>query len=280
MPPSTRVAKLLCAPFALLFTTAGSAPGVHAADAPAQRTQVMIVGVAHFVSRHDVHNASLSDILGPEHQKQIQEVLDDLARFKPTKVMIEKPYGDATYAQQYRQYLKGDYVLGGNEIYQLGFRLAALAKDASIYPIDTPDDDSFPFDYQGLLAADQQHGQKLIVAAEEHWKPFLQRQDDLEQHGTIPDLLRYLNTPEALEFNASWYTYADRIGADKDYKGADVVSNWYARNLHMFANIMRSIGSPEDRVVVLVGQGHGYLLRDLVRLSPDLELVDAEAYLK
>jgi len=280
MLPSTHVSKLLSAPLALLLMAAGSVPWAQAADAPAPRAKVMIVGVAHFVSRHDVHNASLSDILGPEHQKQIQEVLDHLAPFKPTKVMIEKPYGDATYAEQYRQYLKGAYVLGGNEIYQLGFRLAALAKDASIYPIDTPDDDSFPFDYEGLLAAEKQHGQKFIAAAEEHWKPFLQRQDDLEQHGTIPDLLRYLNTPEAIAFNAAWYTYADRIGADKDYKGADVVSNWYARNLHMFANIMRCIDSSDDHVVVIVGQGHAYLLRDLVRLSPDLELVDPETYLK
>ena len=272
---SSPVLTFACA----LFATS-AAPSALADDAAPHRVQVMIVGAAHFVSKHDVHNSSLSDILGVEHQKQIQAVLEGLAKFKPTKVMIERPFGDPQYADQYQQYLKGDYTLGGNEIYQLGFRLAAMSRDPSIYPIDTPDDDSFPFDYEGLLSAAKQYKQGYIDAAEAHWKPFLARQDELEQHGTIPELLRYLNTPEAIEYNASWYMYGDRVGADKDYKGADVVSNWYARNLHMFTNIMRSIDSPDDRVVVFVGQGHAYLLRSFVQLSPDLELVDPEPYLK
>lgn len=250
-------------------------------DATPHRARVMVLGVAHFVSRHDVHNAKFDDMLSPERQQQIQDVLDRLLKFKPTKVMIEQAYGKTVITDRYQQYLQGNYVLGANEIYQLGFRLAALAKNPAIYLVDSPDDDkSFPFDYPGLQAAEKQYNQKFLAAAEAHWKPFLQRQEDLEQHATVLELLRYLNTPEALEYNASWYAYADRIGTDKDYKGVEVVSNWYGRNLDIFANIARSIDSPDDRVVVIMGQGHAYLLRDLVRLSPDMEWVDPETYLK
>lgn len=274
-----RLLTLVSLTAALLTAPLAARPASTAGPLP-HRVQVMILGVAHFVSKHDVHNSTLSDILGPEHQKQIQAVLDSLAKFKPTKVMIEKPYGDAQYLDQYHQYLKGSYTLGANEIYQLGFRLAAMSQDPDIYPIDTPDDDSFPFDYPGMVDSAKHYKQGYLDAAEAHWKPYLAREDELEEHGSILDLLRYLNTPEAIEYNASWYAYADRIGADKDYKGADVVSNWYARNLHMFANIMRGIDSPDDRVVVIVGQGHAYLLKECVRLSPDLELVDPGSYLR
>ena len=266
---------------AVLLSLAGSIDCAMAADLPPPRPQIMIVGVAHFVSKHDVHNSNIDDMLSPERQKQIQDVLDHLAKFKPTKVMIEQANGRTEITDRYQQYLKGNYTLGANEIYQLGFRLAAMAKNPTIYLVDSPDDEkAFPFDYSGLLAAEKQYGQKYLAAAEEHWKPFLQRQDDMEQHDTLRDLLCFLNTPEALEYNASWYMYADRIGSAQDYKAVETVANWYGRNLDIFANIVHSIDSPDDRVVVIIGQGHAYQLRNYVQLSPDLQIVDPEDYLK
>lgn len=265
---------------AILLSVASSSL-VMADGLPQQQPQIMIVGVAHFVSKHDAHNSNFDDMLSPERQKQIQDVLNHLAKFKPTKVMIEQASGRTEITDRYQQYLKGNYVLGANEIYQLGFRLAATANNPTIYLVDSPDDEkAFPFDYSGLLAAEKQYGQKYTAAAEEHWKPFLQRQDDLEQHGTVLDLLRYLNTREALEYNASWYMYADRIGTAQDYKAVETVSNWYGRNLDIFANIVHSMDSPDDRVVVIIGQGHAYQLRNYVQLSPDLQFVDPENYLK
>ena len=253
--------------------------GAHAADIPARRITVMIVGLTHFESREDVHNSKLADIMNLEHQQQIEAVVRDLARFHPTKVMIEQSYGDSKIVQQYQQYLKGGFKLGANEVYQLGFRLAAMSGNQSIYPVDTNTD--FPFDYDGVTAFAKAHGQTPILAANEaHVATLIHRINDLEQHGTIPELLRYVNTPEALDDNASWYMYVDRIGSGKDYPGADLVAYWYARNLHIYANIVRYLDAPNDRIIVLMGAGHVPQLREYVRLSPDLELVDPEPFLK
>lgn len=167
--------------------------------------------------------------------------------------------------------------MGANEVYQFGFRLAAMSKNPEIYPIDSQ---GFPFDCDSVKkSADQNHQGAILNEAEAHTKPLRMREQELVEKGTILDLARFLNTDQAIDENGSWYMYRDRIGSGKDYAGADLVAFWYARNLHIFANIMRLTDSPDDRVVIFIGAGHVKLLRDCVQLSPDLEFVDPELFL-
>jgi hypothetical protein len=251
----------------------------NAAPAPeaAPRIQVLLVGVDHLGKKHDVHNSPSIDSMTPQHQAEIAEVIGDIARFKPTKVMVEHDFQDPKTTAEYQQYLKGTFTLGSNEVYQYGFRLAALAHNPAIYCIDTIQD--FPFDYEGMTASADKHGQKPILdAGEKVLDPYLQHLDDLTLHGTIGDVLRYVNDPQAQASSGAWYLYAARIGADKDYAGADLVSTWYARNVHIYANVMRQV-QPGDRVVIFIGAGHAPSLLWLIQQSPDLELVDTESYL-
>jgi hypothetical protein len=103
---------------------------------------------------------------------------------------------------------------------------------------------------------------------------------ELMEKGTMLDLVRYLNTDEAIDRNASWYLYVDRIGSGNEYPGADLVSHWNARNLHIFANILRLADSSDDRVVVFIGAEHVKLLRDRVKLSPDVEFVEPRLFME
>jgi hypothetical protein len=68
------------------------------------------------------------------------------------------------------------------------------------------------------------------------------------------------------------------MGRDADNAGSAYVSQWYARNAYIFSNIL-SVIEPGDRVVVLMGQGHEYLLREFTRLNPNLVYVDPLPYL-
>src|SRR5580704_13882963 len=102
------------------------------------KAQVMIVGIAHLVARNDVHNSQFTDSpLTPKRQAEIAEVLERLGKFHPTKVLIEATAGDSTFAERYAAYLKGSYTLPADETYQFGFKLAAGAGNATVYPIDT-----------------------------------------------------------------------------------------------------------------------------------------------
>ena len=242
------------------------------------RRKIMIVGVAHFAAKNDLHNSNFDDPLSPKRQKEIAEFIARLTAFHPTKVMIEAPFGEEKSQELYSQYLKGGYQLGANEIYQFGFRLAALSKNPRIYPIDTLKE--FPFDYDAVKqSAERERSSAILDEADARSKPHDTTKERLVAKGTILELMRYLNTTAAIDGNASWYLYVDRVGAGNDYAGAELVSNWYARNLHIFANVMRYADSPDDRVVVFIGSGHLKVMRDCVKSSPDLEFIDPEPYL-
>ncbi|HVA32621.1 MAG TPA: DUF5694 domain-containing protein [Candidatus Baltobacteraceae bacterium] len=240
----------------------------------------MIVGVAHLVAKADLHNSTWGqDALGPAMQAQIKLVVARLAAFRPTKVMIEADPGKPVYVERYKAYLAGRYSLGPNEDDQFGYRLAAMAKNPTIYPIDTHA--NFPFHYDAVQASARRNSQTAILAAADaHIASLVATSSALEKQNRLLDVLRYINTPASLDVNASWYTYVDRIGnAGSDYAGANLVSYWYARNLHIFANIMHVV-IPGDRVVIFIGQGHAAILRPLVILSPDLRFVSPLSYLR
>lgn len=259
-----------------LFSLANAAPTA-AQTAPAK---VMVLGVAHLVAKRDIHNSVFQDSpLSPKRQAQIDEIVARLARFHPTKVLIEAPMGDPKYNARYRQYLAGKYTLGANEIYQFGYKLAARAGDASIYPIDANGPE--------LIDEKTASGKRMFAYLTANFtkitaptfEAFLARSDAVERSGTYLDLLRYINTDAAIRANAGWYSVMVGMGQSADNAGAAYVSQWYARNCYIFSNVLNTI-RPGDRVVVMMGQGHEYLLREFVRLNPHLQYVNPLEYLK
>lgn len=241
--------------------------------------KVMIVGVAHLVSRRDVHNSVFEDSpLSPRRQSEIADLVARLARFKPTKVLIEADM-DTAITARYREYVAGKFTLPANESYQFGFRLAATAGDKTIYPVNA--------DGPELIVEASDSGKEAIAFLEAHFASvstpafaaYLARSDSLQRQGTYLDVLRYLNTDAAIRANASLYSVLDGMGREAHNAGAAYVSQWYARNCYIFSNML-SVIAPGDRVVLFIGQGHAYLLRELVRLNPTLDSVDPLAYLK
>lgn len=239
----------------------------------------MILGVAHLEARNDVHNSVFEDSpLSPKRQKQIVEIIHRLSRFHPTKVLVEAPMDNPKIAERYQQFLAGQYELPANETYQFGFKLAAQAKNSTIYPVDTDG----PTLIEEGSAAEKRHAEFLQAHFAEvstpAFKELLARQNALEKDGTYLDVLRYLNTDTAIQANTSWYSVLDGMGREADNAGSAYVSQWYTRNCYIFSNIL-SVIRPGDRVVVIIGQGHEYLLREFTRLNPNLVDVDPLSYL-
>lgn len=242
--------------------------------------QVMIVGVAHLVAKRDVHNSVFEDSpLSPKRQAQIADIVNRLAAFHPTKVLVEATMGDPKYARQYRDFLASKFTLPANEVYQFGFKLAARAGNPTIYPIDT--------DGPQYIDENAPSGKRIYAFLKANFTKVsdptfdtqLAHEDALERDGTYLDLLRYLNTDAAIDANASWYSIMDGMGRNADNAGSAYVSQWYARNAYIFSNIL-SVIQPGDRAVVIMGQGHEYLLREFTRLNPNLTSVDPLTYLK
>lgn len=242
-------------------------------------TKVMLLGVAHLEAKNDVHNNVFEDSpLSPKRQGQIEDIIRRLSRFRPTKVLVEAPMDDPKLAERYRQFLAGQYTLPVNETYQFGFKLAARGKNSTIYPVDT---------YGPALiedsAAEQRHSEFLQAHFADVSTPafaeLLARSHALERGGTYLELLRYLNTDDAIRANASLYSVLDGMGREADHAGSAYVAQWYTRNCYIFSNIL-SVIQPGDRAIVIMGQGHEYLLREFVQLNPNLVFVDSLNYLK
>ncbi len=142
-------------------------------------------------------------------------------------------------------------------------------------------DSAVSFDPNEAEAYAHAHSEKAVWdAALDPQRKLIEQLDEVLAHGTMLEALRFMNSEYAIDLNGRCYLLLDRIGASNEYPGADAVSRWYATNLHIFANLMRLITSPDDRVLVIYGQGHAKLLRSFIKGSPDFQFIDPLTVLK
>jgi hypothetical protein len=237
---------------------------------------VAVVGAYHFVSKANLVNMQVDDPMSPARQAQIQELVNRLSSFHPTKVVLEQTSGTSDLERHYQDYLQGHWTLEASENYQIGFRLAKQQGLPRIYLIQVDAD----LDFDAVVTYAKTHNQThLVDASRQVAEHFTRRITEIQSKGTVLDIYRYINSEAAIRLNDSGYSYVCRIGDDSNFVGADMVAAWHQRNLRMFAKLSRLSG-PGERILVLYGQGHAYLLRDFIRQAPDMKLVDVESLLR
>jgi hypothetical protein len=69
------------------------------------------------------------------------------------------------------------------------------------------------------------------------------------------------------------------MGFPDHHIGADLVGEWYKRNLRIYANAWRAVEPGTDRVLLMMGQGHVWTLRQFFRENPDFEVVPVDEVL-
>src|SRR5262249_28650605 len=99
------------------------------------------------------------------------------------------------------------------------------------------------------------------------------------QTGTMGEIYRYLNAPDTLAASHRPYLYFAQIATAESPKGAEMLAGWYRRNLLIYANLVRLLDSPQERLFLLIGQGHAKLLTEYVAESPNLRLEEVGKYL-
>src|SRR5687767_2400671 len=61
------------------------------------QSPIMILGMYHMSNPGlDAVNLDADDVLQPKRQREIQELVDRLAKFRPTKIAVEAPYRSTT----------------------------------------------------------------------------------------------------------------------------------------------------------------------------------------
>lgn len=248
------------------------------------RPKVMVLGTYHMANPGlDAANIQSDDVKTEQRQQEIDAIAKALLAFKPTKVAIEGLYGGSHYTTKYAAYHTHGVndSLTRNESQQIGFRVAHMAGHESIYPIDhkmafmAPSMDSL-FMMHPEKAAYMDSTIKAIQGKLNEWT------ENILMQGTIGNFLHFMNTEEMIAANHNIYmSFLRELQAGDNRAGADVQANWYKRNIIIFQNLTRitDFNDPEERILVIFGQGHSHYLKSLTEEAPYYELIDVLDYL-
>ncbi len=250
----------------------------------AKSAKILILGTYHMNNPGlDGKNTQADDVLSARRQGEIAELVERIARYKPTKIAIEAPYRSTAWPDRYKKYLAGEYQLGREEIEQIGFQLARRLNLTTLYPID------FNLTMNGLTPSEieypkpklDQTNEKKSADAKKPDSPPLSDEDLLLRRSTVVEYLRSLNSEQRIQDgHAQYLEMLLPNDSPAIYGRTDLVTNWYKRNLRMFTNINRITDFPNDRILLIVGSGHLKLLRDFASDSPQFCLEDTMIYLK
>jgi hypothetical protein len=228
----------------------------------------------------DQFNLEADDVLTPKRQEEIEAVVKNLARFKPTKICVEAPFGDSATVARYKEYLAGKRELRRSEEEQIGFRLAKMLGHETIYPIDVRMDLGFDKLDKVISANPAEHGTRMADMQKIGGMAIAQMAEWLK-NGTIGDMLYQMNRPEFLDITYQLYLQVFLPTVEgTDFAGADLVGKWYHRNLQIMSNLHQIGSQPGDRVFIVYGQGHVPLFERIAEDSPYFEVVDVLQYLK
>lgn len=247
--------------------------------------RVMVVGAFHFDNPgQDLNNAVIDPVTTLAKQAELARVAEDLARFQPTVVAVERIAPDtATMADpRFPEFTPAMLTSNADERYQIGYRLAALTEVSRVYAIDEQpgegERDYFPFDRVAAWAG--AHGQEAALGAliQEPAVFTSQMEADQRTH-SIGWMLRDINRPDhAFNGTVGFYYRLLGYGDGADQPGAELNAGWYERNAKIFAKLM-TVVRPGDRIVVVYGAGHLYWLKHFIANTPGYELVEANDYL-
>jgi hypothetical protein len=243
------------------------------------RAKVLLLGVWHFdYPNRDIHqidSSNMVDVLTPERQKEMDQVIDLLKKYQPTKICVESQR-PGRIDSLYNAYLSGDYILTRNEVDQIGFRLAMQLSHKKVYAVDAnsyADDyeDKYP-EIEKLWSKEFSADPQSALRWDTSFASWYNYQDEMLAHCTILEKLTYVNDPRNVlrmygNYVVGGFNTTNNFGPDK------LALWWYDRNLRIFNNILNTKPAPEDRILVIFGSGHQPILQHCFEASPQFELV-------
>ena len=240
------------------------------AQSPVPHAEVLVLGVYHMANPgHDIFNTKADDVLAPKRQQEIAQLAEVLKKFAPTKIAIEADVWSQRVPKEYGDYLAGKYTLSRNEIDQIGYRLARELGHKAVYPVDV--DGEFPFQRVVNYAKASGKSKELEAMMNEVGTGVKAENDYLASHSVLETLL-YMNADSRVTDGVGFYFREAHFGEPGDWAGADLVADWYRRNIRIYSNVVRLIDSPNERVLVIFGAGHLGWLRQQFANDPSVRL--------
>ncbi|TPG41830.1 DUF5694 domain-containing protein [Flavobacterium pectinovorum] len=250
-------------------------------NAQPKKKQILLLGSFHFENPGlDVAKVNTFNVMSDKSQKELENIANKIKKFGPDKIFIEWNYEkqdkiDKFYAKNTDSLLQKD----ADEIVQIAVRSAKKLGHKRLYGIDYNGAD---FPYDSLVKGMKEAGQlDLIKKNEETMKHYETDFNTKITKYSLTELLLDINTKASNGGNLQWYLETAIKGGKKDnFVGAFLVSEWYRRNLYMYALIQKLTESKDDKIMVLLGAGHTAMIREFVKHNPEFEIVELATVLK
>jgi len=253
------------------------------------KAQAMVLGVFHFNNPGlDTYKPKFPfDILAKQRQNELDILLEKIAKYKPTKILLEgnRIKMDSITNEQFQKYLEGDFNIEDKrgEDYQIGFKLAKKLGLKRIYSSDASADwFGVELDWENYDEAKYLKSKGQFEKANRYdFESFYELKDSMKTVQTLTEHFVMINNPlNRLKDHQAYLTFILE-GAGDNYLGADNVGRWYRRNLRIFSNAYDIVDfDKEERLLLIYGSGHVWQLRQLFTDSPDFNYVEPNDYLK
>ncbi len=249
---------------------------------PAKKAQVLVVGTFHFdypdLDVHKTNDSNRIDVLKEPKKSEVTELVEYIKKFKPTKIAIEAfPEWNAT--RKLREYKSGKLRNERDERIQLGFRIAEELKMDTLYSIDAEsftEDLARYTDTNFLAALFKDFDFKSEDKFDEVYAQMYKYDDVLAKRLSVKDYISYLNSEESHKLGYGAYLVGDFKLSNS--RGADILAIWwYNRNLRIFRKLQEITSGENDRILVLFGNGHASVLRQLIESSPEYKFVEFDS---
>ncbi len=250
------------------------------------RPEILLLGTFHFDDQglDEYKPKHRYDTLSERGVREIEEVLERLEGYRPTRICVEYPaHRQAELDQSYARWLAGEHPSRPDEIHTLAFDLARRLSHARVFAVDAASAAGLPevdvgdrakeLGQEGWLSENQPIFERYMAAIE--------KLDSYKETLTLREIYLVQNDPSILRLSHGAYLVGSfRVGRGEDYAGADAFpTQWYNRNLRIFSNILRLADSAEQRLLVLIGAGHVPILHHAAECSPEVELIEVEEVL-
>lgn len=248
-----------------------------------QLPQVLLVGTFHFaypnLDAHKIAAEDQIDVKSQEKQAEVRALLDYLARFKPTKIVVESGENTGYLMRRYERWLRGEEELKRNERDQIGIRLMHRMGLDTIYGCDAGsilsdmyEDERFESVRPVFEEMFKDYDWKSEGLFDSLYTSFYDYETYLEKELPLLDVFQYMNRDDVIRRGHGAYligdfTLGDNIGPDF------LATYWYNRNLRVFRKIQRLDIQEDDRILVLFGAGHLGILQQQFEATPEFELV-------
>lgn len=238
---------------------------------------VALLGTFHFGETTDYSSMDMDNFNSVKRQGEIEELVQALARYKPTKILLECTLQDQEYFQEaYRNYRNNKAKLKMDEREQIGFRLASELGHPAIHCIDY----KLPVPLDSLAEFAQKHMQGEF----NDFLTAIERNDESDSqvlaHTSLKAYYAFKNSVEEdLKNKRQYVQETAKFVSDSIYIGVKFVSVWWERNFHIMAHIDRHIDEGE-RILVLIGGAHRAVLRDFYQDRNDVMYVEIGQFLK